>query len=110
MKNGPWSHISTNANDIAAMQKAHLNPKILSVIDWTHAVSDHDMLLLFLLIMVISQTSEEQITEWTTYRVEPLCVDTILINGKVCEVLVLILQCTDNFPQRVVKSVLLQAP
>lgn len=47
------------------MKAAHLNSKLASFADWTHF------------------TSEYSITQWNLTGVEPTCVDSVLLNGKV---------------------------
>ncbi|KAF8597298.1 laccase [Ceratobasidium sp. AG-I] len=60
----PFSLISNNAADIAAMKAAERNPYKLFVYDWKH------------------KTSTDYMNEWQRTLVEPLCLDDILINGK----------------------------
>lgn len=67
LDNGPWSQISGNSADIAAMKAAHQSPKMISVTDWTH------------------WDSEWGLAEWTRTKTELICVDSVLINGKVSE-------------------------
>lgn len=67
LDNGPWSQISSNAADIAAMKTAHQNPKLVTVSDWTH------------------WDSEWGLSEWNRTKTELICVDSVLINGKVGE-------------------------
>ncbi|KAG9001191.1 hypothetical protein FRB90_011661 [Tulasnella sp. 427] len=64
LNNGPWSQISTNSADIAAMKAAHQDPKIIAISDWTH------------------WDSEWGIAEWNRTKTELICVDSVLINGK----------------------------
>lgn len=60
----PFSLISGDTADIAAMKVAERNPLKLFVYDWKH------------------KTANEYMSEWQRTMVEPLCLDDILINGK----------------------------
>ncbi|KAG9124387.1 hypothetical protein FRC07_011817 [Ceratobasidium sp. 392] len=60
----PFSLISSNSVDIAAMKAAEKSPNKLFIYDWKH------------------KTSVEYMNEWKRTLVEPLCLDDILINGK----------------------------
>ncbi|KAG8742406.1 hypothetical protein FRC10_001540 [Ceratobasidium sp. 414] len=59
----PFSLISSDAADIAAMKAAEKNPNRLFIYDWKH------------------KTSTDYMNEWKRTMVEPLCLDDILING-----------------------------
>ncbi|KAG8932235.1 hypothetical protein FRC02_001440 [Tulasnella sp. 418] len=50
--------------DIQALKTAHMNPKVLAAHDWVHWKSEYEL------------------SEWKRTRIEFLCVDSILINGK----------------------------
>ncbi|CAE6433174.1 unnamed protein product [Rhizoctonia solani] len=63
-RENPFSLISSDAADIAAMKAAEQNPHKLFVYDWKH------------------KTANEYMEEWKRTMVEPLCLDDILINGK----------------------------
>ncbi|KAG8906370.1 hypothetical protein FRB99_007054 [Tulasnella sp. 403] len=64
LDNSPLSQISSNPDELAALKKAHNNPKIISFVDWTH------------------WNSEQGLQNWNKTHVELLCVDSILVNGK----------------------------
>ncbi|GAB1522214.1 hypothetical protein RhiTH_005326 [Rhizoctonia solani] len=63
-RQNPFSLISSNSADIAAMKAAEQNPHKLFIYDWKH------------------KTADEYMNEWKRTMVEPLCLDDILINGK----------------------------
>ncbi|KAG8905874.1 hypothetical protein FRB99_008085 [Tulasnella sp. 403] len=64
LNNSPLSQISNDPDELAALKKAHSNPKIISLVDWTH------------------WTSEEGLTLWNKSRIDITCIDSVLINGK----------------------------
>ncbi|CAE6414622.1 unnamed protein product [Rhizoctonia solani] len=63
-RENPFSLISSDAANIAAMKAAEQTPHKLFVYDWKH------------------KTADEYMEEWKRTTVEPLCLDDILINGK----------------------------
>ncbi|KAG8905873.1 hypothetical protein FRB99_008084 [Tulasnella sp. 403] len=64
LNNSPLSQISNDPLDLIALKLAHNNPKIVSLLDWTH------------------WTSEKGLQQWDDSHVELLCVDSVLVNGK----------------------------
>lgn len=60
----PFRTISRNSKDVSAMQKAELNPKLVTLADWSHF------------------TSEEFFQIGTDAGLDMFCVDSVLINGK----------------------------
>lgn len=47
------------------MTAAHLKPQTMSLFDWQHFTSDY------------------QLAEWQATQIEIVCIDSVLINGKV---------------------------
>ena len=62
----PWSLISDSADDITAMEAAMRNPIPVMISDWSHLTSQD--------FQTITEASQ----------IDIFCVDSILINGKVC--------------------------
>ncbi|KDQ12108.1 hypothetical protein BOTBODRAFT_162022 [Botryobasidium botryosum FD-172 SS1] len=60
----PFGLISSDPQDITAMESADKNPQVLSLSDRKHV------------------NSEKDIEEWQRTHVEQLCVDSLLINGR----------------------------
>ncbi|KAG8907640.1 hypothetical protein FRB99_003102 [Tulasnella sp. 403] len=64
LEESPFSQISSEPEDLEALKKAHNNPKLLTIVDWTH------------------WDSETGLNLWNASHIELLCIDSVLVNGK----------------------------